>query len=104
MTLTAAEVQGLSQQQTEAVGRQIMQLEAHGRLLLRKAAAGRLLLGQLDAEDAAALAWKVHVGGAAAAEQLVQLMLAQVSICRQSDRIDGLGYLQTVIVVWSAFV
>eukprot|EP00775_Hariotina_reticulata_P006313 gene6313-6548_t len=81
MTLTAAEVQGLSRQQSEAVGRQVMQLEAQGRLLLRKAAAGQLLLGQLGASDAAALAWKVHVGGQAAAEQLVQLVLAQAGEC-----------------------
>jgi hypothetical protein len=58
----------------------MMRLEARGSLLMRKAAAKALQLSQLDAGDAAALAWKVHTGGAAAAEELVRLLLQQVGL------------------------
>eukprot|EP00879_Flechtneria_rotunda_P022727 GHRR01024003.1.p1 GENE.GHRR01024003.1~~GHRR01024003.1.p1 ORF type:complete len:1043 (+),score=481.75 GHRR01024003.1:427-3129(+) len=78
VTLSQSEVATLSQQQAQALGRSIMQLEAQGRLLLRQAAAGQLEQ-QLEARDAAALAWKVHTGGQQGAEQLVQLTLAQAS-------------------------
>lgn len=77
-SLTQAEVSALSAAQAEAVTRHILGLEAQGRLLMRQAAAGQLVLSQLSASDADALAWKVHTGGTAAAEELVQLLLQQV--------------------------
>jgi hypothetical protein len=58
----------------------MMRLEARGSLLMRKAAAKALQMSQLDAGDAAALAWKVHTGGAAAAKELVRLLLQQVGL------------------------
>jgi len=78
-SLSQAEVSGLSAAQAEAVTRHVLGLEAQGRLLMRQAAAGQLVLAQLSASDADALAWKVHTGGTAAAEELVQLLLQQVS-------------------------
>lgn len=77
-TLTQPEVAALPKAAAESLGRAMMQLEARGQLLLRQAAAKALHPGQLAAGDAAALAWKVHTGGAAAAEELVQLVLEQV--------------------------
>lgn len=93
-TLTQSEVSGLSKAQADAVGRHIMQLEAQGRLLLRQAAAGQLDLAGLSAGEADALAWKVHTGGAQAAEELVELVLVQVS--RQKRyRLWALGIIAT---------
>lgn len=82
-SLTQAEVTALSKAQAQAVARHVVQLEAHGRLLLRQAAAGQLALQELASDDAAALAWKVHTGGPAAAEDLVGLVLMQVGAGRQ---------------------
>lgn len=77
-TLSQAEVAALTKQQAEAVGQKIMQLEARGRLLMRRAAARQLVLGDVTAEDAAALTWKLHTGGEDAVQELTTLLLAQV--------------------------
>lgn len=91
-SLSQAEVSGLSGPQAEGLARAMMRLEARGNLLLRKAAARALQLGQLDAGDAAALAWKVHTGGAAAAEEVVRVLLQQVGgagwVVRQQLKLD----------------
>ncbi|KAF8072705.1 hypothetical protein HT031_000365 [Scenedesmus sp. PABB004] len=78
-SLSAAEVAALSAGQASRLGSQVMTLEARGRLLLRKAAARRLPLGSLEPEDVAALSWKAHTGGAAGAEELQRLLMAQAS-------------------------
>ena len=77
-SLSASEVSGLSAAQAQAVGRVVMGLEAQARLLMRQAAAGQLDLVGLTPAEGDALAWRLHTGGTAAAEELVQLVLAQV--------------------------
>jgi hypothetical protein len=81
-SLCQSEVSGLSAGQAEAVGRQVMQLEAQARLVMRQAAAGQLDLTGLGPEEADALAWRLHTGGAQAAEELVELILMQVTTHR----------------------
>jgi hypothetical protein len=82
----------------------MMRLEASGSLLLRKAAAKALQLGQLDAADAAALAWKVHTGGAAAAEEVLRLLLQQVGAgddgVRQLGEVCGLMCCCDCVVIY----
>jgi hypothetical protein len=78
----------------------MMRLEARGSLLMRKAAANALQLSQLDAGDAAALAWKVHTGGAAAAEEVVRLLLQQVGGADAVQRSVVCARPRTCILCW----
>jgi hypothetical protein len=90
VSLCQSEVAGLSTAAAEAVGRAVMQLQAQARLLTRQAPAGQLDLAGLGPAEADALAWQVHTGGVSAAEDLVGLVLVQVS-SRQPDHTDPAG-------------